>query len=467
MSREQTITQYISTLLEKEGERGRFEKEAEKYKPKSGLMSNRNEPKKDEPVDTAPKVMSSADHLFNAVEEMSRYVDDSGSDAITDSISRSVRIPNVPTSIDRRTPLVDLYRLNMGGETEQGFLKAPAAPVAPSIDTKGKGKPSFAQSIIDRLRSRYQEKRIIPSDNTRETGLDNVTIMDLPKQSEVTVSELDDADIGGDTSGKVDEGLMSRPIDADAKRAISEVKPKTYVDDMFSISGTSVTPNMDEVKTFAKDTFNNPVVAAAFVATVEAESGTGLVESGYSKSNALKVFVERYRRTDGTLSKTMQERKRRLDALPSDASGDDIFDIVYGGRMGNTEQGDGSNYKGRGLIQITGKNNYRKIGNIIGVDLLANPELLETDVDVMLDATLAYLSDKGFSNKNITQSKLASIIGHSDDDQNTVAQTRWTAAGDAYRDMYGSDMPTSSSSVDTSLDESLRPKTRPTRLASN
>ena len=112
MSREQTITQYISTLLEKEGERGRFEKEAEKYRPKSGLMTNRNEPKKDEPVDTAPKVMSSSDHLFNAVEEMSRYVDDSGSDALTDSISRSVRIPNVPTSIDRRTPLVDLYRLN-------------------------------------------------------------------------------------------------------------------------------------------------------------------------------------------------------------------------------------------------------------------------------------------------------------------------------------------------------------------
>tara|TARA_B100001093_G_scaffold479756_1_gene509026 strand:- start:1195 stop:2307 length:1113 start_codon:yes stop_codon:yes gene_type:complete len=211
MSREQTITQYISTLLEKEGERGRFEKEAEKYKPKSGLMTNRNEPKKDEPVDTAPKVMSSSDHLFNAVEEMSRYVDDSGSDALTDSISRSVRIPNVPTSIDRRTPLVDLYRLNMGGETEQGFLKAPAAPVAPSIDTEGKGKLSFAQSMINSLRSRYQEKRINPN------------VKSLPEQDSITATELDGAAVGGASDGKVDEGLMTRPIDADAKRAISEV----------------------------------------------------------------------------------------------------------------------------------------------------------------------------------------------------------------------------------------------------
>jgi len=199
MSREQTITQYISTLLEKEGERGRFEKEAEKYRPKSGLMTNRNEPKKDEPVDTAPKVMSSSDHLFNAVEEMSRYVDDSGSDALTDSISRSVRIPNVPTSIDRRTPLVDLYRLNMGGETEQGFLKAPAAPVAPSIDTEGKGKLSFAQSMINSLRSRYQEKRINPN------------VKSLPEQDSITATELDGAAVGGASDGKVDEGLMSRP----------------------------------------------------------------------------------------------------------------------------------------------------------------------------------------------------------------------------------------------------------------
>ena len=62
-----------------------------------------------------------------------------------------------------------------------------------------------------------------------------------------------------------------------------------------------------------------------------------------------------------------------------------IANKVYANRMGNGSEasGEGFKFRGRGAIQTTGKDNYKAFGDYIGVDLLANPDLMATDYAIM------------------------------------------------------------------------------------
>lgn len=68
----------------------------------------------------------------------------------------------------------------------------------------------------------------------------------------------------------------------------------------------------------------------------------------------------------------------------------------YEGRkdLGNVQPGDGSRFKGRGIIQLTGRDNYRRAGKALGIDLENNPELA-ADPDVAVKVADWYMSSRG------------------------------------------------------------------------
>jgi putative chitinase len=73
--------------------------------------------------------------------------------------------------------------------------------------------------------------------------------------------------------------------------------------------------------------------------------------------------------------------------------GDDSYFQKYEGRkaLGNTQPGDGSKFKGRGFIQLTGRVNYEKFSKFCGEDCVSNPDLVSTKYPML---SAAYFFDK-------------------------------------------------------------------------
>lgn len=113
---------------------------------------------------------------------------------------------------------------------------------------------------------------------------------------------------------------------------------------------------------------------AAFIAQVGHESGQlrNLVEN-------LSYRAERIREIG--LASSPASRWRSLVPRATELAGspERLANAVYGGRMGNGPEstGEGWRFRGRGLIQLTGRENYRAAAEALGLPLLDEPQLLE------------------------------------------------------------------------------------------
>ncbi len=115
-----------------------------------------------------------------------------------------------------------------------------------------------------------------------------------------------------------------------------------------------------------------PVELANFMAQVGHESG-GLrrLEEGF-------IYTRNAEQVTANVRSALRQGRdvletARLDALAGRPEA--LAELMYGGRMGNLSPGDGYRYRGRGYIQLTGRDQYAEAGQALGLDLLREPQL--------------------------------------------------------------------------------------------
>lgn len=109
---------------------------------------------------------------------------------------------------------------------------------------------------------------------------------------------------------------------------------------------------------------------ANFMAQMGHESGGFTrLEEGFRYTRGIdQIPVASARREGNEALETA--RQQALDGNPQE-----LGRLMYGGRMGNDDVGDGYLYRGRGYTQLTGENNYRDAGTALNLDLVNNPDL--------------------------------------------------------------------------------------------
>src|SRR5512137_2273659 len=135
------------------------------------------------------------------------------------------------------------------------------------------------------------------------------------------------------------------------------------------------------IETCQEFEINTPQRIAAFLAQTSHESGgyTMLSENlNYRAATLAACWPNRFAVLGADKKPIKENGKLVPTAVANSIAGKPelIANLVYSSRMGNgpAESGDGWAFRGRGLKQLTGRDNYEKCGNALGVDFVGNPD---------------------------------------------------------------------------------------------
>ena len=279
-------------------------------------------------------------------------------------------------------------------DVAETIIRATARGVLPSPMVTGSNR---ANLIIDTLKGFFN---IQPSpkvglmskpNNVDPTGIEGPE--QLQDFTDVKTAQIKLAELGYNIGRGGKSNLKNLKIINSAETKPSEIRG---VD---GIKGKNTTA---AIKEFQKD--NNLLVTGTLNAsTVKALSNP--------KKPTLKMDDKKY----STTKQNDNMRRIRNEAIKQGITGLELVSLMsqvahesadfkrteeyasgsaYEGRedLGNTQKGDGVKYKGRSFIQITGRTNYKKIGDKLGLDLINNPTLLE-DPDTAAIATVLWWKD--------------------------------------------------------------------------
>lgn len=158
---------------------------------------------------------------------------------------------------------------------------------------------------------------------------------------------------------------------------------------MGSVAPGSLTQGQDfMVKGLVGQGASEPVATAITSVTQKESKGKhDNVEKSYEKTSPARIRE--------IFSRARDLNNREINRLKKNP--EQFFEFVYGGRMGNDQPGDGYKFRGRGLIQLTGKDNYADASRALYGDdtLISNPDLITQNPQVAAQVANWYLMSRG------------------------------------------------------------------------